>query len=74
MVVNTTNTDMDLSRGYVSRALLQAGGKEIQTELKKNHPSRLAFGEVVKTSAGTLPIKHILHGALPPQTEEVIDF
>jgi O-acetyl-ADP-ribose deacetylase (regulator of RNase III) len=45
--------------GGVSRAILRAGGQSIALEAAKAAPA--ALGEVVVTSAGQLPARHVFH-------------
>ena len=73
MYVNSTNPELDMSKGELSKAFLKACGSKLQEEAK--HYSPLAFGEVAVTSAKNLKAKSIYHISLPdyklPQSEWV---
>ena len=61
--VNTTNTDLNLSQGAVSLALLQAGGARLQQECSQKAPIRM--GDVADTGPGNLSCQSVFHTALP---------
>ena len=64
MYVNTTNTDLNLSHGAVSLALLQAGGAMLQQDCSQKAPIRV--GDVAVTSAGNIPnCQFIFHTVVP---------
>ncbi len=51
--------------GAISKAILQAGGSSIQTELRhKRQGKELNYGEIVDSSAGKMSCKQIFHTAL----------
>ncbi len=60
--------------GRLADTLKQKAGEDVETEAMKQGP--LPVGEVAVTSAGELPIKHILHAVIMGQdlkpTEETI--
>ncbi|XP_046561319.1 protein mono-ADP-ribosyltransferase PARP15-like isoform X2 [Haliotis rubra] len=64
VVVNTTQTDLDLSVGAVSNSLVSAGGPVLQTECTQQHPQGVKPGTVVQTQAGTLKCKKVFHTVL----------
>lgn len=57
--MNSTNPHLDLSQGAVARALLNAGGQQLQSECKAKAPLRV--GEVAVTGPGKIPCKYIVH-------------
>ena len=63
MYVNTTNTNLKLSQGAVSSALLKAGGTELQQECSQKAPIRV--GDVASTGPGKLPCQLVFHNVLP---------
>lgn len=64
VIVNSTNCELNLDEGYVSKLILKYGGKEIQTELKKTYQHGIGIGDIAISSAGKLHCKKILHGVL----------
>ncbi|XP_046570910.1 protein mono-ADP-ribosyltransferase PARP14-like [Haliotis rubra] len=64
VLVNPTGKDLNMSVGAVSRCLLEAGGKAIQTACKEKYPSGLKTGHVAVTTGGNLRCKEIYHGIL----------
>ena len=56
--------NMDLSKGAVSLALLQAAGQGLQAECTAIAP--IAIGEVKVTGAHDLPCKKVFHVRCPP--------
>ena len=67
MYINSTNADLDLSKGELSQVLLKACGKELQKEVKDYAP--LKPGLVAVTSARNINAKSIYHVALPSYSE-----
>ncbi|KAK3105447.1 hypothetical protein FSP39_025427 [Pinctada imbricata] len=62
VIVNSTNTDLILNRGFVSGSLLKKAGESIQSECNKMSP--IGIGEVVPSGAGYMKCKEIYHGVL----------
>ncbi|KAI0233840.1 Protein mono-ADP-ribosyltransferase PARP9 [Lamellibrachia satsuma] len=63
VIVNSTNCQLQLERGYVSKALLDRGGQTLQKECQQNAPNGIKSGEVVVTSGGQLKCQLVIHGA-----------
>ena len=63
VIVNSTNCQLELERGYVSKALLDRGGETLQRECHQNAPNGIKCGEVVVTSGGQLMCQLVIHGA-----------
>lgn len=61
--INSTNTNMDLKQGQLSKLLLNACGDELQRECSEYAP--LKPGQVAVTEARNLKCQHIFHIALP---------
>ncbi|XP_067675258.1 uncharacterized protein [Haliotis asinina] len=70
VVVNTTQTDLDLSVGAVSSSLVSAGGPVLQTECTQQHPRGVEPGAVVQTQAGKLGCKKVFHTVLVEWAKE----
>ena len=68
MLVNSTNKDLDLSNGMVSKILLKKCGEELQKECSKLAP--LLPGEVAITSAKNLSCTSIYHIVLQSLKEQ----
>ncbi|KAI8515433.1 hypothetical protein Bbelb_062460 [Branchiostoma belcheri] len=66
VIVNETNDRLKLS-GELSWALAQYGGHDIEADCRRYIAThgRLTATQVVPTSAGQLPSKHILHAVVP---------
>ena len=63
MYVNTTNTKLSLAQGAVSKALLKAGGPDLQAECDKKAP--ISSGDVAVTGGGKMECRHIFHVVIP---------
>lgn len=68
MYVNTTNNQLNLSSGAVSKALLDAAGQSLQDECTKKKPVKT--GSVTITGPGKLPCKHVFHTVIPSHDEK----
>ncbi|XP_061184934.1 uncharacterized protein LOC133192948 [Saccostrea echinata] len=64
VIVNSNGSDLDLSKGRASKALLSAAGFGIQVECQQNYPNGIQDGEIAITSGGQLSCQAIYHGAL----------
>ncbi|XP_065935359.1 uncharacterized protein [Magallana gigas] len=65
VLVNSTNTNLDLTKGFVERQIIKLGGKTIQEECKREKKKgKFTYGKVCKTSAGLLHCRKIYHVAL----------
>ena len=59
MIVNSTSTDLDLSRNASAKALSSAAGPKLQQECKVI--GKVDTGEIVVTSGANLLCKHVFH-------------
>ena len=59
-VVNAANTDLWMGSG-VAGALKRRGGEAVEREAVGQGP--IALGDAVRTTAGTLPNRHVIHAA-----------
>jgi len=66
-IVNAANTDLWLGSG-VAGAIARRGGPQIEREAVAQGPIRL--GEAVRTTAGSLPNKFVIHAAAMGYREE----
>ncbi|XP_062602530.1 protein mono-ADP-ribosyltransferase PARP15-like isoform X2 [Saccostrea cucullata] len=64
VIVNSNGSDLDLSKGRASKALLNAAGFGIQLECQQRYPNGIQDGTIAITSGGQLSCKAIYHGAL----------
>ncbi|XP_073770752.1 protein mono-ADP-ribosyltransferase PARP14-like isoform X2 [Danio rerio] len=66
VIVNTISEDMDLRKGAVSNALLQAAGHQLQSEIKRASKSyKLNTGEIVITDGYNLKCSRVFHVVCP---------
>ncbi|XP_060751201.1 protein mono-ADP-ribosyltransferase PARP14 isoform X1 [Tachysurus vachellii] len=68
VIVNTISEDLDLSKGAVSKALLDAAGSQLQSEInshKKFGLSRLNYGDLVDTNSYNLNCQRVFHTVCP---------
>ena len=63
MYVNSTNSDLDLSRGVLSNQLLKLMGQTLQDQCNEYAP--LPMGKVAVTSAKNMSCDFIFHVNLP---------
>nr|XP_055063231.1 protein mono-ADP-ribosyltransferase PARP14-like [Misgurnus anguillicaudatus] len=66
IIVNTISEDLDLNKGAISKALLQAAGHQLQKEVTTTvHASRLNHGKMVITDGYNLKCKRVFHVVCP---------
>jgi O-acetyl-ADP-ribose deacetylase len=63
-IVNAANNELWMGAG-VAGAIKRAGGAEIEREAVARAP--IEIGDAVATTAGALPAKHVVHGAVMGQ-------
>lgn len=61
MIVNTIGSDLDLSKGLVSAALLQKAGGRMQEEIKRHKRGHGCEGDVIPTAGYNLNCKAVYH-------------
>ena len=59
MIVNSTSSNLDLSKNASAKALSAAAGSELQQECKAI--GQVQTGGIVVTSGGNLKCKHVFH-------------
>ncbi|XP_073770749.1 protein mono-ADP-ribosyltransferase PARP14 [Danio rerio] len=66
VIVNTISDDVDLSKGAVSKALLQSAGHQLQSEISRAAPSSgLSYGDLVITAGYKLKCSKVFHVVCP---------
>lgn len=74
VIVNTVSEDLDLSKGAVSKALLNAAGPQLQAEadsyLKSSGSACLNFGDLLDTKGYNLNCHRVFHTVCPFWREE----
>ncbi|KAI7793217.1 protein mono-ADP-ribosyltransferase PARP14-like [Triplophysa rosa] len=66
VIVNTISEDLDLSRGAISKALLETAGRLLQAEINTTaRAKRLKYGEMVITDGYKLNCKKVFHIVCP---------
>ncbi|XP_073672142.1 protein mono-ADP-ribosyltransferase PARP14-like [Paramisgurnus dabryanus] len=66
VIVNTISEDLDLSKGAISKAILQAAGHQLQKEITTTVPAgRLNYGKMVITDGFNLKCKRVFHVVCP---------
>ncbi|KAK3549858.1 hypothetical protein QTP86_015477 [Hemibagrus guttatus] len=65
VIVNTISEDLDLSKGVVSKAILNAAGPQLQAEIYSLGISRLKYGDIVDTKGYTLKCQMVFHTTCP---------
>uniref|UniRef100_A0A8C2KI30 Poly [ADP-ribose] polymerase n=1 Tax=Cyprinus carpio TaxID=7962 RepID=A0A8C2KI30_CYPCA len=66
VIVNTISEDLDLSKGAISKALLQTAGYQLQSEIKRAARSNgVNYGEVVITDGYELKCQKVFHVVCP---------
>uniref|UniRef100_A0A8C1WAV4 Poly [ADP-ribose] polymerase n=1 Tax=Cyprinus carpio TaxID=7962 RepID=A0A8C1WAV4_CYPCA len=66
VIVNTISEDLDLSKGAVSKALLQAAGHHLQSEINRAaHSDSVNYGDMVVTDGFKLKCSKVFHVVCP---------
>lgn len=74
MVVNSTNKDLILAKGEISKRILQAAGSIVQEECKAKYTDGILPGTIAETSGGKMSVKSIYHVVVPRQVNEASNF
>ncbi|KAL7881396.1 hypothetical protein AOLI_G00082440 [Acnodon oligacanthus] len=61
VIVNTISNDLDLSKGFVSKAILETAGWSIQDEIRKAGQKTVPDNSVIETEAYKLRCKEVYH-------------
>ncbi|XP_067657069.1 protein mono-ADP-ribosyltransferase PARP14-like [Haliotis asinina] len=66
VIVSSSNTNLDLDHGMVSKSLLKHAGPSIQDECKQKYPNGIQFGDIAVTKGGSMQcVEQIYHCVLP---------
>ncbi|XP_058268081.1 protein mono-ADP-ribosyltransferase PARP14-like isoform X2 [Hemibagrus wyckioides] len=65
VIINTISEDLDLSKGAVSKAILNAAGPQMQAEIYSQGISRLKYGNIVDTKGYNLKCQMVFHTVCP---------
>ncbi|XP_024117610.1 protein mono-ADP-ribosyltransferase PARP15-like, partial [Oryzias melastigma] len=66
VIVNTISENLDLTRGAVSKAILQAAGHNLQVAIRpKPGVSSVPFGTVLITDGFRLSCRRVFHAVCP---------
>lgn len=64
MIVNSTNPELNLKKGFVSSIICKRGGQEIEDELSRKYEKGIEFGSIAVSSGHRLGFQKIFHCAL----------
>ncbi|CAH1784890.1 unnamed protein product [Owenia fusiformis] len=67
-IVNSTNDQLDLGRGAVSKAIVKSGGNVIKSDCERGK-DQMSDG-LLLTNSGKLPCKSIIHMAVSPDEKK----
>ncbi|XP_029633907.1 protein mono-ADP-ribosyltransferase PARP14-like isoform X1 [Octopus sinensis] len=70
VVVNSSNKELQLNRGSVSKLLLKAAGPQIQDECNQKYPQGISTSEIAITKGHDLKCKNVFHLVLPDWNEK----
>lgn len=65
VIINTISEDLDLSKGAVSKAIINAAGPQLQAEIYSHGISRLKYGDIVDTKGYNLKCQMVFHTVCP---------
>lgn len=74
MIVNTTDSSLNLKHGNVSSALLRAAGNQLQTECSEKFPRGIKPNDIVMTDGYNLKCKKVFHISLQAQARATEGF
>ncbi|XP_029634043.1 protein mono-ADP-ribosyltransferase PARP14-like [Octopus sinensis] len=69
VIVNSTNKQLQLSNGSISKSILNAAGPQMQDECNQKYPRGISTSEIAVTKGYKLKCKNVFHLALPPWDE-----
>ena len=66
VLVNSSNTSLQLANGAVSKSIVEHGGPTLQEECKQKYPKGINMGDIAVTGPGKLPyVQNVYHVCLP---------
>ncbi|XP_036364536.1 protein mono-ADP-ribosyltransferase PARP14 isoform X3 [Octopus sinensis] len=69
VIVNSTNKELQLNCGAISKSILNAAGSQIQYECNQKYPQGISTFKIAITKGYNLNCKNVFHLALPPWDE-----
>ncbi|XP_036364784.1 protein mono-ADP-ribosyltransferase PARP14-like [Octopus sinensis] len=69
VIVNSTNKNLQLNDGSISKFILNAAGPQIQSECSQKYPQGISTSNIAITKGYNLKCKNVFHLALPPWDE-----
>ncbi|CAI9714784.1 protein mono-ADP-ribosyltransferase PARP14-like [Octopus vulgaris] len=73
VIVNSTNKNLELNNGSISKFILFAAGPEIQNECNQRYPQGISTSKIAVTKGYNLNCKNVFHLVLPPWDENSPD-
>ncbi|XP_029655809.1 protein mono-ADP-ribosyltransferase PARP14-like, partial [Octopus sinensis] len=73
VIVNSSNEELQLHKGSISKSILKAAGSQIQVECNQKYPRGISASEIAITKGYNLKCKNVFHLALPPWGENSSD-
>ncbi|XP_036354926.1 protein mono-ADP-ribosyltransferase PARP14-like [Octopus sinensis] len=73
VIVNSTNKNLELNNGSISKFILLAAGPEIQNECNQRYPQGISTSKIAVTKGYNLNCKNVFHLVLPPWDENSPD-
>ena len=64
VILNSSNDQLDLDQGAVSKSLLKVAGLAMQKEIKTKYPNGIRPGEIAETKGYKLKAEHVFHSCL----------
>lgn len=65
VIICAASRNLDLSKGRMSKSMLEAAGQEIQNECKSKYPDGIGHDEIADVKGGKMKCKRIYFVALP---------
>ncbi|CAI9714773.1 Hypothetical predicted protein [Octopus vulgaris] len=73
VIVNSSNEELQLDKGSISKLILNTAGPEIQNECYQKYPQGISTSKIAVTKGYNLKCKNVFHLALPPWDENSPD-
>ncbi|XP_029643253.2 protein mono-ADP-ribosyltransferase PARP14-like [Octopus sinensis] len=73
VIVNSSNEELQLDKGFISKSILNAAGPEMQDECNQKYLRGISASEIAVTKGYNLKCKNVFHLALPPWDENSPD-
>ncbi|CAI9714736.1 protein mono-ADP-ribosyltransferase PARP14-like [Octopus vulgaris] len=73
VIVNSSNKQLQLNDGSISKSILNAAGPQMQDECNQKYPQGISTFKIAITKGYNLNCKNVFHLALPPWDENSSD-